>query len=58
MSGDFKKIAEALFHIAQIYELCITSESFEEDELYRDVLLDLAGKLTAELRDCVHRLQN
>lgn len=49
MNGDFVKISEALFHLAQLYECCTTREFFKEDPLYGDVLLELADKLLGEL---------
>ncbi len=55
MSGSFKEIAEALFHLAQVYEFCLTCDSFRTDNLYRDVLLELADKFTDMLRGTLPR---
>lgn len=48
MDGKFKETAEALFHLAQIYEVCATT--FRDNDLLNDVLLELADKLIDELR--------
>ena len=50
MGENFKKIAEALFHLAQVYESCVTCEAFRNDTIYQDVLLELAERLTDKLR--------
>lgn len=53
MGEKFEQIAKALFHLAQVYELCGSLEAFKKDTLYMTVLLELADKLIHELSDCV-----
>lgn len=55
MDGGMKEIAEALFHLAQVYEFCSSHEPFKQDALYKDVLLELAVKLADEFLKIAHR---
>lgn len=55
MDGTFKEVAEALFHLAQVYEFCAACEGFRTDDLYKDVLLELADKLIDTLRGKTRR---
>ena len=55
MEGTFKEVAEALFHLAQVYEFCAACEGFRTDDLYKDVLLELADKLIDTLRGKTRR---
>ena len=54
MKGNVKELAEALFHLAQVYEFCAACEDFTDD-LYKDVLLELADKLINRLRGALTR---